>query len=82
MKQWKKYVKYDQLDQSLSGQETTNPGPVDNSNLFKGGCVRLSVVSSVDLVVVLCGCGGHVVAFRSLLVYYTQEVPPWRYATS
>ena len=81
MKQWKKYVKYDQLDQSLAGQETANPGPVDNSNLFKGGCVRLSVVSSVDLVSVLCGCG-HVVAFRSLLVYYTQEVSPWRYATS
>ena len=44
MKQWKKYVGYDQWDQSLAGQETANPGPVDNSNLFKGGCGQ-------------CGCG-------------------------
>ena len=38
MKQWKKYVGYDQWDQSLAGQETANPGPVDNSSLFKSGC--------------------------------------------
>ena len=36
MKQWKKYVGYDQWDQSLAGQESACPGPVDNSNLFKG----------------------------------------------
>lgn len=36
MKQWKKYVGYDQWDQSLAGQESANPGPIDNSNLFKG----------------------------------------------
>ena len=36
MKQWKKYVGYDQWDQSSAGQESANPGPVDNSNLFIG----------------------------------------------
>ena len=36
MKQWKKYVGYDMWDQNLAGQESANPGPIDNSNLFKG----------------------------------------------
>lgn len=35
MKQWKKYVGYDQWDQSFMGQESASPGPMDNSNLFK-----------------------------------------------
>ena len=36
MKQWKKYVGYDQWDQSFMGQESASPGPMDNSNLFRG----------------------------------------------
>ena len=36
MKQWKKYVGYDQWDQSNAGLDSSNPGPIDNSNLFKG----------------------------------------------
>lgn len=36
MKQWKKYVGYDQWDQTLAGQDSADPGPIDNSNLFKG----------------------------------------------
>ena len=36
MKQWKKYVGYDAWDQSSAGKESANPGPLDNSNLFKG----------------------------------------------
>ena len=36
MKQWKKYVGYDRWDQSSAGKESANPGPLDNSNLFKG----------------------------------------------
>ena len=36
MKMWKKYVGYDQWDQSSAGQETYFPGPLDNSNLFTG----------------------------------------------
>ena len=36
MKQWKKYVGYDQWDQSNAGLDSANPGPIDNSNLFKG----------------------------------------------
>ena len=33
-KQWKKYVGYDQWDQSQHGLEEAHPGPVDNTNLF------------------------------------------------
>ncbi len=36
IKQWKKYVGYDTWDQSSAGKESANPGPLDNSNLFKG----------------------------------------------
>ena len=36
MKQWKKYVGYDLQDQSSAGEESANPGPLDNSRLFKG----------------------------------------------
>ena len=35
MKQWKKYVGYDQWDQSYAGQEAANPGPLDNASLFR-----------------------------------------------
>ncbi len=38
MKQWKKYVGYvgyDHWDQSAAGLASTNPGPIDNSILFK-----------------------------------------------
>ena len=37
MKQWKKYVGYDQWDQSYAGQEAANPGPVDNESLMRPG---------------------------------------------
>ena len=37
MKQWKRYVGDDQEDQSQVGLDSANPGPIDNSNLFKGG---------------------------------------------
>ena len=36
MKQWKKYVGFDQWDQGFAGLESANPGPVENLNLFKG----------------------------------------------
>jgi len=36
LKQWKKYVGYDQWDQYHAGQQSANPGPIDNANLFKG----------------------------------------------
>ena len=35
-KQWKKYVGYDSWDTLNAGDETYNPGPIDNSALFKG----------------------------------------------
>ena len=36
LKQWKKYVGYDQWDQYHVVQVSANPGPIDNANLFKG----------------------------------------------
>ena len=36
LKQWKKYSGFDSWDQYHAGSEAVNPGPVDNSNLFKG----------------------------------------------
>ena len=36
LKQWKKYVGYDQWDQYHVGQVSANPGQIDNANLFKG----------------------------------------------
>ena len=35
IKQWKKYVGYDQWDQSHVGEEAANPGPIDNASLFR-----------------------------------------------
>jgi len=35
-KQWKKYVGYDEWETSMVGENVANPGPIDNSNLFKG----------------------------------------------
>ena len=36
MKQWKKYVGYDQWEQGSVGQESANPGPADNASLLRG----------------------------------------------
>ena len=36
MKEWKKYVGYDSQDQSSAGEESANPGPLDNSHLLTG----------------------------------------------
>ena len=36
--QWKKYVGYNAWDQSSIGQTSANPGPLDNSVLFRGRC--------------------------------------------
>ena len=35
-KQWKKYVGFDSWDTLNTGDETYNPGPIDNSDLLKG----------------------------------------------
>ena len=36
MKQWKKYVGYDQWDQKYAGLKAAHPGPVDNAVLLEG----------------------------------------------
>ena len=38
LKQWKKYVGFDAWEQFSAGKDSANPGPVDNSNLFKCEC--------------------------------------------
>ena len=35
MKQWKKYVGYDQSEQKYAGLEAAHPGPVDNATLLR-----------------------------------------------
>ena len=49
MKQWKKYVGYDQQDLSNAGLDSAYPGPIDNSTLFKGTLDRFISCSSIDL---------------------------------
>ena len=40
MKQWKKFVGYDTWDRSQVGEDSANPGPIDNKSLLAGeGCV-------------------------------------------
>ncbi|KAK3578660.1 hypothetical protein CHS0354_002964 [Potamilus streckersoni] len=34
-KQWKKYIGYDSWDSQSAGEESANPGPIDNRNMFK-----------------------------------------------
>ncbi|XP_064399096.1 ubiquitin carboxyl-terminal hydrolase 4-like [Halichondria panicea] len=48
MKQWKKYVGYDMWDQSSAGKESSNPGPIDNSNLFKDDSLREHLMDELD----------------------------------
>ena len=48
MKQWKKYVGYDGRDQNYTGQESANPGPVDNSTLFRGYYHYATIIGSHD----------------------------------
>ena len=36
LKQWERYVGYDNYHSGERGQEADFPGPIDNSNLFKG----------------------------------------------
>ena len=46
MKQWKKYVGYDSQDQSSAGEESANPGSLDNSHLLTGTIAR-TLISKV-----------------------------------
>ena len=43
MKQWKKYVGFDQWDQKYAGLEAAHPGPVDNATLLKG-CLHTNYI--------------------------------------
>ena len=39
LKQWKKYAGFESWDLRSAGKQETNPGPIDNSGLFKCMCV-------------------------------------------
>ena len=41
-KQWKKYVGFDNWDTSYVGDQSANPGPIDNSPLLKGNVINES----------------------------------------
>ena len=44
MKQWKKFVGYDTWDRSQVGEDSANPGPIDNKPLLAGeGCVCIVI---------------------------------------
>lgn len=49
MKQWKKYVGFDQWDQTHAGREEAHPGPVDNSSLFQGFPSLIMFISGLVL---------------------------------
>ena len=36
MKQWKKFVGFDTWDRSQVGEDSANPGPIDNKSLLAG----------------------------------------------
>ena len=36
MRQWKKYVGFDTWDRSQVGEDSANPGPIDNKSLLAG----------------------------------------------
>ena len=71
MKTWKKYVGYDQWDQSSAGQQTYFPGPLDTTNLFTGEWVTRRLAGwGVNWVVrgkVKC-CVLHIFCFVSCAV--------------
>ena len=47
-KHWKKYVGFDSWDTLNTGDETYNPGPIDNTSLFKGWlAVSLCLVNCI-----------------------------------
>ena len=49
LKQWKKYVGYDEWESGMIGEETANPGPIDNSNLLEGaGGVLVCLVINIE----------------------------------
>ena len=58
MKQWKKFVGYDTWDRSQVGEDSANPGPIDNKSLLAGeGCVCVCVcVCTRVLYVYVCLC--------------------------
>ncbi|XP_033647195.1 ubiquitin carboxyl-terminal hydrolase 15-like [Asterias rubens] len=52
-KQWKKYVGYDSWDMYNLGNETSNPGPIDNSGLFVEGTtdkLKENLIDDLDYV--------------------------------
>ena len=50
MKQWKSYVGYDSWDNYNAGEESANPGPIDNTPIFEGNCHTIcNVTGAIQL---------------------------------
>ncbi|PVD25200.1 hypothetical protein C0Q70_15698 [Pomacea canaliculata] len=67
-KQWKKYVGYDSWDTLSAGDEAVNPGPIDNSVLFKGSSNQLKehLVDELDFVLVPAEAWNKLVSWYGL----------------
>jgi len=49
LKQWKSYVGYDSWDNYNAGEESANPGPIDNTPIFEGNCHTICNVTGAIL---------------------------------
>ncbi|XP_025106450.1 ubiquitin carboxyl-terminal hydrolase 15-like isoform X2 [Pomacea canaliculata] len=68
-KQWKKYVGYDSWDTLSAGDEAVNPGPIDNSVLFKEGSsnqLKEHLVDELDFVLVPAEAWNKLVSWYGL----------------
>lgn len=78
MKQWKKYVGYDESDQSLAGKTSANPGAINNSTLFKGTSFLFFTLSDVFL---WMNAGSRKNILKERLMeekdYYLLSEPAW-----
>ena len=72
MKQWKKFVGYDEKDRSQVGEDSANPGPIDNKSLLAGEgcvCIVIYVHGTVGCVGGGGGRGGAQCLFVNLHMY-------------
>ena len=70
MKQWKKFVGYDEKDRSQVGEDSANPGPIDNKSLLAGEGLSVYMLCMFMGLLGVCGRGGG----GSLPVYEPAHV--------
>ena len=59
MRQWKKFVGYDTWDTFQVGEDSANPGPIDNKSLLAGEGLNVYCCVFVWDCRVCLGGGGH-----------------------